>query len=118
MTRLFALALAAFLLPGCSTRGPGSAVNDFPERKVYVTCAVTRAFLQPADNMSEEEVVVAAIDKCRTEREAVYTRLTIEHPGNPAAVEEYMDALHATMLEHIALRLAQSRRKSLRDLTT
>ena len=112
------LALIASLLAGCSTRGPESAANDFPARKAYVSCAVTRAFLQPADTLSEEEIVLAAINDCRRERDAVYNRLVADHPGNPAAVETYMGTLHATMLEHISLRLAQARRKPLPGLTT
>ncbi|HYD97286.1 MAG TPA: hypothetical protein VEC01_18320 [Noviherbaspirillum sp.] len=110
--------LAVLVLPGCLTRQPvPAAASDFPERKAYLGCALARAFPDAAQDASEDGVMQAAMWNCRSEREALQAALNAEHPGNPGAARACMDELEAVLLEHMALRLAQVRRKALPGLT-
>lgn len=102
-------AFLALCMAGCAT--PYSDAANEHERKAYIACAVTRAFLYTGD-ASPEAVARGAMLQCEAERHAVLLRLAEENAGKPFAarfVASYMDTLHAAMLDHIALRLAQSR---------
>lgn len=105
------LVLLAAFLTGCAAPQTYSDAHNALERKTYITCAVTRAFLDAGGGASPRETARTAIGQCRNERRALYAKLVAENVGKPFAmsfVEGYMDELHATMLEHIALRLEQA----------
>ena len=105
-------ALLATLLSACATTQTYSDATNAQERKAYITCAVTRAFLNADRSMPPQEVALAAINRCSNERQAVYAKLVAENTDKPFAmsfVESYMEELHTAMLEHIALRLTQAR---------
>lgn len=107
----FALALLTAFLSGCATTQAYSDATT-QERKSYITCAVTRAFLNVDHSISPQEVALAAISRCTSERQAVYAKLVAENSGKLFAmsfIDAYMNELHTVMLEHIALRLTQTR---------
>lgn len=113
-TRLACLVLA-MLIAGCAVPQPYSDAGNVPERKAYIACAVTRAFLQADPGAAPEDIARSAIHRCEDERHAVMLKLLEENAGKPfgaAFVGAYMDTLQATMLDHIALRLAQSRARA------
>lgn len=121
MPNRFAPVLLAAVLTACATPQTYSDATNAEERKSYVACAVTRAFLSGDDKAPPEEVARAAVAECAGEREAVYTKLVAENAGKPFAmrfIEAYMDELHAAMLDHIALRLSQSRAKGTKAART
>ncbi|HZW21366.1 hypothetical protein [Noviherbaspirillum sp.] len=108
------LLVAAVLLAACAGPRPHaySDAANAQERKAYVTCAVTRAFLHADQEAAPEEVAHDAMRQCGREREAVMRKLVEENADKPfgmSFVASYMDALHASMREHIALRLSQAR---------
>lgn len=111
VNRLASLVIVAFL-SACAAPQTYSDTSNAEERKAYVACAVTRAFLNEEHDAPPNEVAELAVLQCAGEREAVYTKLIVENAGKPFAarfVEAYMDELHRTMLDHIALRLSQAR---------
>lgn len=116
-----ALVFIIVFLSGCATSLAYSDGANAQERKSYINCAVTRAFVNAEQETSSQEAVRAAIGQCKTERRALYAQLITENAGKPFAmnfVDAYMDRLHATMLEHITLRLEQSRSQKHRDTRT
>lgn len=109
--RLFSILLTA-LLTSCAVHQSYSDATNVQERKIYIGCAVTRAFLNPDYDTSTHEVARIAIDQCNVERQVLLLKLIEENIDKPFGmnfVESYMNELHATMLNHIALRLALSR---------
>ena len=110
-----ALVLLAALVTGCAGNQTYSDAANAPERKAYITCAVTRAFLNPDRGLAATETARDALRQCDSERQAVMLKLVEENADKPFGmkfVEAYMEELHAAMLEHIALRLSQSRARS------
>lgn len=109
--RLFSTLLAA-LLASCALPPTYSDTASVQERKSYVACAVTRAFLDRARDTPPEEAARSALRQCDSKRQTLLHKLIEENAGKPFGmrfVEAYMDELHAAMIAHIALRLAQSR---------
>lgn len=109
------------LLTGCGTLQSYSDLTNAEERKSYIACAVTRAFLNPDHELPPHENARIAIGQCKKERLAVYTKLIQENVDKPFGmrfVETYMHELHATMLDHIAMRLEQSRLQRRGDAST
>ncbi len=109
--RFFLLFFVAFL-SACAGNQAYSDTTNTQERKAYVTCAVTRAFLSPDSTRPATEIARRAISQCDSERQAVLLKLIEENADKPFGmkfVEAYMEELQAAMLDHIALRLSQSR---------
>ncbi|OWW18337.1 hypothetical protein [Noviherbaspirillum denitrificans] len=103
-------AILAALLAGCAA--PYSDTANEQERKAYIACAVTRAFLHAGSDAAPETVALDAMRQCDGERLAVLLKLLEENAGKPFGaqfVQAYMDTLQATMIDHIALRIAQAR---------
>lgn len=106
------LLLLAVLITGCAGNQAYSDATNTQERKAYVNCAVTRAFLSPDPDRSTTEIARGAMRQCDGERQAVMLKLIEENGDKPFGmkfVEAYMEELQAAMLDHIALRLSQSR---------
>lgn len=112
MLARLALALLVTLLSGCAARQAYSDATNVHERKIYIACAVTHAFLNTDHNATPADVARSAMGQCDSERHAVMLKLMEENADKPFGmkfVESYMNELHAAMLDHIALRLTQSR---------
>lgn len=106
------LVLLAVLMTGCAGNHAYSDATNRLERKAYIACAVTRAFLNT--NHGDTAAVIAhnAMRQCDSERQAVMLKLIEENANKPFGmkfVEAYMEELHAAMRDHITLRLSQSR---------
>ena len=109
--RLSCMLITTFLA-GCATSQAYSDATNAQERKAYIACAVSRAFLSADDSAAPEDIARRAMVRCESERHAVMLKLIEENADKPFGmkfVEAYMNELHATMIDHIALRLAQSR---------
>ena len=112
MLNRLSCALLAMLMTGCAGHQAYSDATNAHERKTYIACAVTRAFLDTYPDSAPEDVARIALHQCDGERQAVMLKLIEENADKPFGmtfVEAYMNELHATMLDHIALRLTQSR---------
>jgi hypothetical protein len=120
LTRL-AFALLAVLLGGCATNQAYSDATNVQERKIYIACAVMHAFLDTDQDADPADVVRSAMNQCYRERHAVMLKLIEENADKPFGmkfVESHMNELHAAMLDHIALRLTQSRARVQRGRDT
>ena len=112
MVHRLSCALLATLLTGCATNQAYSDATNVQERKAYIACAITRAFLNQDHDAAPEEIARNALSQCDSAQQAVMLKLIEENADKPFGmkfVEAYMRELNATMLEHIALRLTQSR---------
>ena len=112
MVNRLSVALLVTLLTGCAANQVYSDASNAQERKTYIACAVTRAFLDVNHDAAPEEVARKAMHRCDGERQAVMFKLIEENADKPFGmkfVEAYMNELHATMRDHIALRIIQSR---------
>lgn len=112
MANRSSLVLLAFLMTGCAGNQAYSDATNQQERKAYITCAVTRAFLSPDQGEAATAIAHNAMRQCDNERHAVMLKLIEENADKPFGtkfVEAYMEELHAAMRDHIALRLSQSR---------
>jgi hypothetical protein len=115
MVNRFSFVLFAALVSGCAGNQAYSDATNSQERKAYITCTVTRAFLSPDHGDTATEVARRAMRQCDSERQAVMLRLIEENVDKPFGmkfVETYMEELQAAMLDHIALRLSQARARS------
>jgi hypothetical protein len=115
MTHRFSLLLLAALVSACAGHQAYSDATTVQERKAYVTCAVTRAFLSPDHRDATTEVARSAMRQCESERQAVMLKLIEENADKPFGmkfVEATMEELQAAMLDHLALRLSQSRART------
>jgi hypothetical protein len=102
----------ALILTGCAAQQPGTDASILAERKAYAACAVTKAFASIDALESAQEVSQAAVRECASYRSAIYEKLVTENDGKPAGESYaafYMQELQATMVSHIAARLAQER---------
>ena len=112
MFNRLSLVVLAALMSGCAGNQAYSDATNAQERKAYITCAVTRAFLSPDHGDTTAEIARGAMRQCDSERHAVMLKLIEENADKPFGmkfVEAYMEALQAAMLDHIGLRLSQSR---------
>lgn len=112
MANRFSLVLLAALMSGCAGHQTYSDATNALERKAYITCAVAHAFLSPDNGDTATDIARSAMHQCDGERQAVMLKLIEENADKPFGmkfVQAYMEELHAAMLEHIALRLSQSR---------
>lgn len=115
MVHRSSLALLAALITGCAGNRAYSDATNAQERKAYIACAVTRAFLGTDHGETPAKIARSAIRQCDGERQAVMLKLIEENADKPFGmkfVEAYMEELHAAMLDHIALRLSQSRARA------